>query len=247
MHTVAVVLTLLIIAATAYGGYKNGAFFSTYALTRNLFGFLVAMTLFEPVGAVAAKVFGHAHPVPLYCEAVSFVALFIAVFVGARYLKVRFTPATVPGASLVDQIGGGFLGLVNGILIAGFVLIVWSLMPFAKFIPADFGRVDAERLPVDAGGIMLRFYGLTAKRMPGGRVFLVGPEEVLNDQDGDGRPDTSRDIDQDGTPDPVPGEDFEDANGNGRWDRGWLWRYRSFAEITRTDLQRVSGVKQGAP
>jgi len=242
MTIIASLGTIFIIALMAYDGARNGLFASCYALVRNVLGFLFAFTLFEPLGGLLSRLFAEEHPGPLYLRAVAFVALFGAVFTLGRWLKISYTEPRVPSYRHADRVGGGALGLLNGFVLAGVVLIFWSLMPFAKFLPRDFGRVRTDKLPVDAGSQLLRFYNHCTHTMGGGKRFLLNDEPILADKEEPfGVPDALRDIDGDGEPDMVPGESFQDENGNGRWDRGWLWRYRAHADFHMEDFRRAVG------
>ncbi len=173
MQTVALVVTLALMALMIYAGYRDGVFVGTYALLRNLFAFMLAMTLFAPLTGLLLVLLPGEHPKPLYYQVTLFALVFGAAFALARWLKIRFTKPRVPAYAWVDRIAGTVCGLLNGIVVVGVLLILWSLMPFAKFIPGDFGRIEAERLPLDAGAIMLRFYDFTARKIPGGRTFLL--------------------------------------------------------------------------
>ncbi|MGD2174030.1 MAG: hypothetical protein PVJ27_01405, partial [Candidatus Brocadiaceae bacterium] len=104
-------------------------------------------------------------------------------------------------------------------------LILWSLLPFAKYIPADCGRVTMKTPALDTGTAMLRFYAFTTERMPGNTPFLLEDEGIVEDENGNGRADA--------------GEAFYDVNGNGQWDRGWLWKYRHHADILPRDVDAL--------
>ena len=50
------------------------------------------------------------------------------------------------------------------------------------------------------------------------------------------------DVNNNGKFDPAsePPEAFQDVNKNGRWDRGWLWRYNHSADFQTEDVDRVA-------
>ena len=241
MTTVAIIGVIAIILLVAYDGVHSGLYATVYSLVRNVLGFLLALTLCEPLVGLVTRFLSDRHPGPLYYKAISFAAVFGFVFLTGRWLKIRFTIPDVRSYPYADYIGGAALGVLNGIVLAGTALVLWSLMPFVKFLPGDFGRIGTEKLPLDAGSAMLRFYARSTRTMGAGRTFLLDDERVLRDEEEPyGVPDAVRDLDDDGQLDPVPGETFEDLNGNGRWDRGWLWRYRNHADFQAEDIRQAA-------
>jgi hypothetical protein len=105
------------------------------------------------------------------------------------------------------------------------VLIVVSLMPFAKFLPGDIGRFQVRASSLDTGAAMLRVFDRVQAGMGGSRHFLLQDEALETDANGNGRAD--------------PGDAYRDVNGNQKWDRGWLSRYHSFCEIEPEDLPQA--------
>ena len=226
MHIVALLGTLVLVGVMTYAGYRDGAFQTAYSLLRNLIGFLLAMTLFEALGNLLTVFFPKTHPGPLYYSALMFAVILALVFSLGRWVKIEFTKITVSTYPLVDRIAGIACGLANGIVLTGTLLVLWSLLPFAKFVPGDLGRVDPDRLragPVslDAGRAMLSFYKFTADKVSGGRTFLLD-DEPRSPPDEEGR------------------FRYEDVNRNGQWDRGWLWRYRTQGDFHLDDLEFLS-------
>lgn len=201
---IANIVVLVLIGVTAYAGYRDGLYVSLYAAGRGIASFLVAMTLFEPLSKLAEYVLGSAHPGPEYFQAASFMLVFGAVFMFCRWLKMRFTVPLVPAYAWVERAGGAILGLATGVTLTGVLLLWWSLLPFVKYLPADYGRIHTDKLLVDSGKGMLYSYDFAARRMPGGRRFLLRDETT--------------------------------AGGASR-NRGWLWRYRTHADIRLEHLQ----------
>ena len=229
MSTIVSLVTVVLLGLLIYAGIRDGAFLSIYALLRNLFGFLVAMTLMEPLADLVSLVAPKDHPWPLYYRSWAFAAVFGIVFVAARSLKVRYAPAEVAAIPLVDRIAGGICGALNWTVVIGFLLILWSITPFVKFLPGDFGRIETDSGILFPGRAMLRFYGYSARRMSGGRKFLLEDEELTLDRNKNGVFDE--------------GDEFRDVNNNGVWDRGWLWRYGSHADFHMRDIElAVPGV-----
>ncbi|MFW5923909.1 MAG: CvpA family protein, partial [Planctomycetota bacterium] len=160
------------------------------------------------------------YPGPDYLLPVCFATLFAVMCGIARSLRNRFTAAEVPSFNLVDRIGGASLGLVNGVVISGVVLILWSLMPFAPAVPADWGRVRTRELPLDSGALMLQFYSHASDRMGGEDFVLRTPDderETVNE--GEELPETR-----------YPA-----------LENGWLWLYRHHADFRPEDVERAKG------
>ena len=213
------VLTLLILMPLA--GYRDGLFFSTYALVRNLFAFICAMVFSEKLAGVFEGIFTDAYPAHEYFTLISFALIFALVFMIARRLKMQYTIPHVQAIGLVDKIAGPIVGFLNAVIMTGTVLIFASMLPFAKYAPGDMGHFSVRSPKLDTGVAMLRVFDYLHDRMQGGR-FPLDPEPLLGDANGNGRAD--------------PGEPFDDQDGDGVWDRGWLWRYRDYAEIRLDDL-----------
>ncbi|MBS3762677.1 MAG: CvpA family protein [Planctomycetes bacterium] len=235
MQVVAILLLLVIFGIMIYGGISSGFFDSVYALMRNLLGFVLALSLCDPLTCLMTGLITRfkLHPGPLYMRMIVFATVFGVTVGVAGTLRRKLTSPDLPSYPIADPVAGGILGVFNGLVVSGFVLILYALLPFVKYIPGDAGRIETQKLPVDSGALMLKYYGYLSDRMGGSKKFLVDPEPVLpgGDRNGDGLPDGRN---------PVPGKAFRDLNGNGRWDRGWLWRYRSHADISFVDYQRAA-------
>jgi hypothetical protein len=227
---VAYILTPGLIALIVYAGYRNDTFSSVSGLLRNFLAFLMAMTFFEPLAGLLSSIISNRHPWPENFRPLSLALLYGVVMLVTMWAKTKYSPPQVPSYQIADRISGVVCGVASGIIITGFILILWSVIPFSKYLPGDFGRVETDRLMLnlDSGRIMLRFYGFTARKMGGGRPFLLEDEPVTVDFDGD------KEFDQN------LGEEWQDVNRNGRWDRGWLWRYRHHADFNRDDLAVVT-------
>ncbi len=213
---------LLILAMTLYGGYSGGIYESSSMFFRNMLAFILAFTLFLPASALLAGVAQPLKEYPLidYLQVVTFAALFIATIAIWDQVKFRyfFAPDSVTLNRYADRIGGGLLGAMNGVILGGFILILWTMLPFVKFLPRDFGRVHTDRLPVDAGAVLLKSYAHSSDRMGGGRFPLTGFE--ADDEDDETIPQRRR--------------------------RGWLWYYRTHADLTSYDMERITAAGTAA-
>lgn len=230
MQIVIQVAVFGVIIGTVVGGFRDGAFAAAYSALRTFFCLIIAMTFFEPVSYLIYSNVERfsVYPGPDYIRAIVFPTLFALVFGLARMLKVRYTAPKVQALPMVDRIAGPVLGLLNGIIIAGIICIMWSLMPFARYMPSDSGTVDERRLVWDAGATTLRFYSFMCRRMPGAKPFLLEPEKIVNDTNGNGRVDAGTD------------DSWEDTLPNGKWDEGWLARYRNGDEFTSDVIDRIT-------
>jgi hypothetical protein len=215
------VLALLVLMALA--GYRDGLFFSTYALVRNFIAFLCAMTFRDKVAGAIAAVISENAMAKEYFAVLSFALIFAVIFLLARWLKITYTVPNVPSIVLVDRIGGPVVSVLNAVVTTGTVFIFCSMLPFAKFVPGDLGRFQVRVSSLDTGAAMLRVFSRVERCMGGGKHFLLEPETITTDFNNNGRAE--------------PGVDFiDDVNGNGQWDRGWMWEYQNFCEVQPEDV-----------
>jgi len=217
---VAFLIILLLLGFMTYAGLRDGLFFSTYALMRNILAFLFAMTFCEPLARIFCKVFTSNYPAMLYFVPLAFAIIYGAVFALGRWLKVTYTIPRIECPVYVDRIAGPIVGFTNAVVVSGTLLIAWSLFPVMRYAPNDIGYLKPR---IDTGTTMLRYYSYAEKRMGGNMPFLLHDEAVNDDRNQNGRPD-------------LFGESFSDVNGNGVWDRGWLWKYRHHADIAPMQL-----------
>jgi hypothetical protein len=221
--TVAALVVLALLIFMTYAGVRDGLFFSAYALMRNMIAFMAAVTFCQPLAMLFSWVITDSYPAPQYFVPLGYAAAFGITFALGRWLKIRYTYPDAQCPLWVDRIAGGVAGFMNAYVVTGMLLILWTLLPFARYIPGDHGRLDPPSAIVDSGAVMLRTYDLFASNMPGNTPFLLEDEEVVEDHNNNGRAE--------------PGESFDDVNGNGEWDRGWLWRYRNHAEVLAAQLE----------
>ena len=225
----AVIVLLAVFAlmlAMAYAGYRDGLFIATYGLVRCLIAFLCAMTFCWPLASLMTDVLTREAPWPLYFIPIAFIGVFGIVMALGRWLKVSYTDPEVSSPAIVDRVTGPVVGVLLAIVFTGTLLIFWSLLPCAKFVPADQGRINIKLGALDNGVKMLKFYDFMQGRMRGNKQFIL--EEAVVGREGQGAR-------------PGPGESFNDLNGNKEWDPGWLWKYNHYADIDLKDLPPVTG------
>ncbi|MHC4480176.1 MAG: CvpA family protein [Planctomycetota bacterium] len=221
---VAAIFVIGILVLMALAGLRDGVFFTLYTLMRDLFAFFCAMTLCGPLAWLLGRLISAAYPAYSYWVPISYAAVLGGVFALARWLKVKYTAPQVPCPSLVDWFGGPILGIVHAVVVTGSILILWSLFPFAKFLPGDRGHVQLRGRALDTGAAMLRVYDFAQSRA-GGSTFLLHDEPLTIDREENERYDRH--------------DEYIDVNENGRWDRGWLWRYYSHAMVEPADLDQI--------
>jgi hypothetical protein len=228
-------VTLLCVFGTIYGGVRDGAFAACYSVCRTLLCFIVAMTFYEPLAHLIASLIPRLgnYPGPDYLRAITFPTLFALVMGLGRHLKIKYTGAKTPALPLVDKIVGPVVGLPHGLLVAGVIMFMYSLMPFPRYMPNDWGTVDERRVVYDAGAGALRFYSFLTRRMRGARPFLLEDEPIVTDENGNG------------VVDPGSGDEWRDVVPNGRWDRGALFRYRHGDEWRMEELEKSLNVEGG--
>ncbi len=225
--TIGLLVVLVLLGLMGFAGYRDGIFFTTYALMRNLVGFVCAMSFCQHVARVFEALTSDTPTAHEYFVLISFVLIMAIVFMLGRWLKTQYTVGSVPCAEYADKIAGPVIGVLNGVVITGFLLITWSMLPFAKYVPGDYGRLQIKAGVLDTGAMMLRYYKYAEQRMGGSTPFLLHDERIEEDPNQNGRADE--------------GEGYFDANQNGQWDRGWLWKYRNYASITWEDVEDLPG------
>lgn len=184
MHSTMLIAVILILIITIYGGYSSGLYEASYIFFRNFFSFLLAFSFAFPLANVLASFLQQIDRYPLreYVGSVLFAAFFIMLLGLSDQLKFKhlFSQVEININRYADRIGGGVIGIFNGITLSGFLLILWATLPFVKYMPGDQGRVHVDKLPLDPGSILLHTYALTSDRL-GGEDFPLrdrkDPEE----------------------------------------------------------------------
>jgi hypothetical protein len=210
-------VTLIIVVAilgSAYGGYAGGLYEGLYGFLREFIAFVVAVTFGLPLSHLIADLAGTAYLTEGYFELISFCLLVIGIFGLGRWLRTQFTVPAVRCVKGLDEAGGALMGALHGGVLIGIVLVAWSMMPFVKYIPGDYGRVNPPAA-LDTGAMLLKTYGWMAEGM-GGNDYVVYGETLKQDKNDNGMVDEG---------------EYKDMNGNGKWDPGLLWQYRHHADI----------------
>ena len=227
-----VIVVGLVLALIAYG-YHFGLFLAVLAGMHALVSIVVALAFAEPLAGLLAGM-----EVPAaYALPAAFGTLLLGTAVAIRLAvggyvpadRVRFTPT-------IDKVGGGLMGALAGLVLAGAVLIAFSVLPLPETL-----RIEGPRLRFDVGtrllGTFARCVGqnedaqdlLLVGEPPDAKAPLGGPscselfaDRNANDEFDDGEPY----LDADGNGSFTIQLPYVDKNGNGRREVGLVERYR---------------------
>jgi hypothetical protein len=226
----------IVLALVAYGA-QNGLFLAVLAGMHALVSLVVALAFANPLAALLVS-----FELPAaYAFPAAFGILLVATAVGIRLAVGGYVPADVVRfAPMIDKLGGGLMGAVAGIIVAGTALIACSIAP----LPEAF-RIDGSKLGYDMGTRMLRTFARCVEPNDAKRKLLLDGEQAPQADaangllcsepfvdgnrngtfDGTEEP-KERYLDEDGNGSFTPTRPFEDVNENGRRDIGLLESYR---------------------
>jgi uncharacterized membrane protein required for colicin V production len=161
-------LVAMPLAGLAMYGWQHGLFLTTIAGLQ-LLGSFVGALAFAP--AVAAGMQTLDCP-PAQSLGVAYLVVFLAGLLATRLAIGAFVPeGAVRFAPLIDQIGGVCLGVIAGFLLAGSLLVGWSLLA----MPESF-RLDVASLKLDAGTRLISTFARCVEPDPVRRAKLLGGE-----------------------------------------------------------------------
>jgi uncharacterized membrane protein required for colicin V production len=229
----------LLVAAIVLGfaafGAGSGVFVAVLVGLDALASIVVALAFAKPLAAVLVSM-----EVP---EKFAFAAAFGGLLVGtATALRLAIgrwvPPDVVRFAPLIDQFGGGLVGAVAGMIVAGSLLVAASILPLPQAL-----AIDGTKLSFDMGTRVLRTFTRCVERKDEARSLLLDGEppaaaatgllcsELFADTNRNGRYDgedavKERYIDADRNGLFTPQLPFADSNNNGKRDVGLLERYR---------------------
>lgn len=197
-------IVLLAVVGLAGLGWKHGLFIATLT---GLAVFVAALAALVFAPHVALFLEGLELP-PTHTLAGGYWGIFALLVAGIRLAVGAFvTEETVRLPPMADRIGGAAVGAAAGYVLAGALLIGWSMTA----LPESF-RLDPRSLVVDPGGGLLRSLGRFLESDRTARTLLVEGDGDVNgsdqaselyvDEDGNAlRGDAERylDADRDGT------------------------------------------------
>jgi hypothetical protein len=234
MQTLGDLVVIGIVLGLAFFGFSSGLFVATLTAMHALVTFVVALGFAQPFAGLLVSL----DMPPIFAFPVAFGILAVGIAVALRLLMGSYVPAdAVEFEPIIEKVGGGLLGGIAGVIVAGTVLVALSIMPLPESL-----RLDPTSLRFDVGGGLLRTFARVAVPDTAQRTILLEGDAVGTE--GDGWKVVTTDDETgareypekplppeppaDGSPPPEftpppPGilsEPFADLNGNGDWDNG---------------------------
>ena len=235
MQSLGDLIVIGLVLGLGFFGGTSGLFIATVSAMHALITFVMALGFAQPFAGLLVSL----DMPPMFAFPAAFGILAVGTAVALRLLIGHYVRAdAVEFEPIIEKVGGGLLGAVAGIIVAGTLLVALSIMP----LPESF-RIDGTALRFDVGSGMLRTLARVAVPDPAQRKILLEGDAVSTDGDGwklvavdeetgkrayPEKP-LPPDPPADGSPPPeVPpppppemwSEPFADLNGNGDWDAG---------------------------
>ena len=139
----------IVLGLVAYG-FLHGIFRSVLVGMQALVSFIVALTFIPSLTELLITI----DIPPVYAFPVSLVVLAAGTALGIHLIIQKYVPdESIELLSIIDKVGGGFVGGVAGFIAAGGFLVAISLLP----LPKDF-QLQASDLRFDFGEPMLRTF-----------------------------------------------------------------------------------------
>jgi uncharacterized membrane protein required for colicin V production len=226
----------IVLALAAYG-VQNGLFLAVLAGMHALLSLVVALAFAEPLADLLVS-----FELPaVYAFPSAFGLLLVGTAFGIRLAVGGYVPEeAVRFAPVIDKLGGGLVGAVAGMVVAGIFLITASVVP----VPEAF-RIEGPQLRYDLGTRLLRTFARCVEPDDAKRAILldgepgsVPPPEVAApvpvaaaikdtvDQSKLAKRDKKAKQEPEPPPPPPPpppprcSEPFADVNGNKKYDEG---------------------------
>ena len=159
-------LVAIPLVGLAIYGWQNGLFLATIAGLQLLSSFVGGLAL---AATVAAALEAIGCP-PAQSLGVAYLAVFLGGLLVTRLAIGGFVPeGAVRFAPIIDKVCGACLGAVAGFLLAGSLLVGWSLLT----VPESF-RLDVASLKLDAGSRLLGTFARCVEADPVRRAELLG-------------------------------------------------------------------------
>ena len=149
-QTLASLLAVAIVLGFIAYGFMHGMFRSVLAGMQALVSFVVTLTFTPMITEVLIAV----DMPPSYAFPIAVLILVIGTTVGVHMLVEKYISSeSIPLLSMIDKIGGAFVGGAAGYIASGGILITLSLMP----LPESYELNHAE-LQLDLGAPLLRTF-----------------------------------------------------------------------------------------
>jgi hypothetical protein len=234
MQSLGDLIVIGLVLGLGFFGVTSGLFIATVTAMHALITFVMALGFAQPFAGLLVSL----DMPPMFAFPAAFGILAVGTAVALRLLIGHYVRAdAVEFEPIIEKVGGGLLGAVAGMILAGTLLVALSIIP----LPESF-RIDATALRFDVGGGMLRTFARVAVPDPAQRKILLEGDAASTDGDGWKlvaiEEETGKrvypekplppDPPAEGSPPPEftpppPGmwsEPFADLNGNGDWDAG---------------------------
>ncbi len=141
-------VVLMLVVGLALYGWQHGVFLATLAGLQVLGSFFAAIFLADLIAPLVSQ----AGCEDRYAFAVAFLVVLLGSMVAIRLAAwAALRGAQVRLVAVVDRIGGALMGALVGYVLAGAVLVAWSMAP----APAAF-ELKGARLRLDAGTPLLK-------------------------------------------------------------------------------------------
>ena len=128
-QTLASLLAVAIVLGFIAYGFMHGMFRSVLAGMQALVSFVVTLTFTPMITEVLIAV----DMPPSYAFPIAVLILVIGTTVGVHMLVEKYISSeSIPLLSMIDKIGGAFVGGAAGYIASGGILIALSLMPLPK-------------------------------------------------------------------------------------------------------------------
>ena len=143
-------IMIMIVVGMALYGWQHGLFLANVAGLQVLGSFLAAMALADTLAPLLLQ----ADCPQSYTFPVAFLLIVLGSIVVIR-LGVGFSIREGEGrcSEWIDKIGGTLVGAIAGYVLAGAVLVAWSMAPLV-----DALQLKGAELRLDAGGPLLRTF-----------------------------------------------------------------------------------------
>ncbi|MBM4067395.1 MAG: CvpA family protein [Planctomycetes bacterium] len=122
-------LTILIMLIVAYSAFREGIFTSLTILVNILLAGVVTFNFWEPLCGLAEPMIGGGF-LDDYLDFIFMIALFCITLALLRMATNNLANYQIQFAARLNQIGGAAVGLLNGYLVAGFLICALQTLPW---------------------------------------------------------------------------------------------------------------------
>lgn len=124
-----IILSLLIIAGVTYASFAEGIFGAWCSVVMIVISGLVAFSFFEPTALFLEPMIGGT-VLSGYADGIALTAMFCGCYGVLRTVVNAVSSRRFEYHPLVDQIGGGVIGVLAGYLLSGFLICLLQTLPW---------------------------------------------------------------------------------------------------------------------